>query len=429
MRTTDIIRRAGRNLRQAKARTILTSLAIGVGAFTIALAMAAGNGGRNYTDELVNTSGDKQSLSVYPKFEQAKSTEELPEYSTDPAKESSTPASQGSLTSRDTEKLQEIQGVESVKPMLSVDSTYMTRGDGYKKRVASLSVKADRTEIKLAAGSLKDNMPGMGEAIIPKGYVDSFGFNTPESAIGQTLYIHIAKLTADGSPDGEARDFPFKIVAVDEKSDTILFYEEAVRVSSEDSQAMYEYQRGSEAGKRYYGATVLVKEGADVKAIQQTIKDKGYEVFSLEDVREQLMTMIGVAQWGLAGFGGLAILASIFGIINTQYISVLERTQQIGLMKALGMRRGDVSRLFRYEAAWIGFLGGAIGVVLAYLVTLFNPLIASSLGLEKGTELLQIDWLMSAGLIVGLMLVAIISGYFPSRKAAKLDPIEALRTE
>ena len=129
------------------------------------------------------------------------------------------------------------------------------------------------------------------------------------------------------------------------------------------------------------------------------------------------------------GFGALAILASIFGIINTQYISVLERTQQIGLMKALGMRSRDVRRLFRYEAAWIGFLGGTIGVVLAFLVTLLNPVIAKTLSLEKGTELLQMDWAMSAVLILGLMLVAILSGWFPSRKAAKLDPIEALRTE
>jgi putative ABC transport system permease protein len=129
------------------------------------------------------------------------------------------------------------------------------------------------------------------------------------------------------------------------------------------------------------------------------------------------------------GFGLLAIIASVFGIINTQYISVLERTQQIGLMKALGMRRRDVGRLFKIEAAWIGFLGGVIGVGLAFLVTLLNPVIADVIDLEKGTELLQMDWLMSLVLIVALMLVAVLSGHFPSRKAAKLDPIEALRTE
>lgn len=427
MKTTDIIRRAGMNLRQAKARTMLTSLAIGVGAFTIALALAAGNGGRNYTEQMVNTSGDMHSLSVYPKFEQEQASDELPEYGADVKEDTAT--TKGNLTARDTALLKKVDGVESVRPALSVDSEYMTRGDGYKKRVATLSVKADRTEIKLAAGSLRDNMLGAGEAVIPEGFLKSFGFDTPESAIGQTLYVHVPQVGTDGAAGGESRDFPFKIVAVDRASDTVLYYQEAVRVSPEDSQAMYEYQHGKEASEQYFGATVLVKQGADVQAVQQAIKDKGYDVYSLEDMREQLLTMIGVVQWGLAGFGGLAVLASVFGIINTQYISVLERTQQIGLMKALGMRRGDVSRLFRYEAAWIGFLGGMIGVVLAFIVTLCNPLIAGILKLEKGTELLQMDWLMSGALVIGLMVVAILSGYFPSRKAAKLDPIEALRTE
>jgi putative ABC transport system permease protein len=147
------------------------------------------------------------------------------------------------------------------------------------------------------------------------------------------------------------------------------------------------------------------------------------------EMRSSIMQMVNIVQYGLMGFGALAILASIFGIINTQYISVLERTRQIGLMKALGMRARDVSRLFRYEAAWIGFLGGFIGVGLAFLVTLLNPIITQALKLEAGTQLLKMDWIMSGVLIVGLMAVAIVSGWFPSRKAAKLDPIEALRTE
>ena len=98
-------------------------------------------------------------------------------------------------------------------------------------------------------------------------------------------------------------------------------------------------------------------------------------------------------------------------------------------MKALGMRKRDIGRLFRFEAAWIGFLGGMIGSVIAVLLgTAINPAITKQL--ELGDSSLLIFKPVEVAILVALlMLVSIIAGWLPSRKAAKLDPIEALRTE
>lgn len=125
MQQLDIFKRAGKNLRQAKTRTALTSLAIGVGALTISLAMAAGVGGRAFTEEMVNTSGDIYSLNVYPRFEAPdESSEELPEFGVVSAQATEVRR----MTDKDIAQIRTLGGVESINPMLSISAQYATRG-------------------------------------------------------------------------------------------------------------------------------------------------------------------------------------------------------------------------------------------------------------------------------------------------------------
>ena len=424
MRTNDIIRRAGRSLRQAKGRTILTSLAIGVGAFTIALAMAAGNGGRAYLDSIVNVMGSVQNINISAKQDdpQGKSDDKPQKVG------ESQVAEQGQvkmLTPADLEKIKNIDGIETVMAMFS-PNVYSLSANGSDEYVGMIEAQSDDATIDLTAGKLGDNYEiGQGDIVLPHKYVESFGFKTAESAIGKTVTATFA--AADGAKFTE----DFTIAAVDkEPTSPLAFYQDQFRISNKDGELIQKKQMPADSPEQYFGAMARVKKGADVEQVKQEILKAGdYEAQTFAEMRSSVMEMMNIVQYGLMGFGLLAIIASVFGIINTQYISVLERTQQIGLMKALGSRRKDVARLFRYEAAWIGLLGGVIGVGLAYLVTLLNPVINNALSLETGTELLKMDWLMSAVLVVVLMLVAIVSGWFPSRKAAKLDPIEALRTE
>ncbi len=425
MRTNDIIRRAGRSLRQAKGRTILTSLAIGVGAFTIALAMAAGNGGRAYLDRMVSVMGSVRNINISAK------QDENPQGSSDekPKKVGETATTEKgqwkTLSPSDLEKIRKIDSVETVLATFNPD-VYSLSANGSDEYVGVIQAQSDDSAIDLTAGKLGDNYEiSQGDIVLPHKYVESFGFKSAESAIGKTMTATFA--AADGTKFTE----DFTIAAVDkEPTSPLAYYQDQFRISNKDGELIQKKQMPADSPEQYFGAMARVKKGADVEQVKQEILKAGdYNAETFAEMRSGVMDMMNIVQYGLMGFGLLAIIASVFGIINTQYISVLERTQQIGLMKALGSRRKDVARLFRYEAAWIGLLGGVIGVGLAYLVTLLNPVINSTLSLESGTELLKMDWLMSAVLVIALMLVAIISGWFPSRKAAKLDPIDALRTE
>lgn len=422
MKTIDIMRRAGRNLRQAKVRTLLTALAISVGAFTITLALAAGTGAKLYTDNLIASNGDDRSLMVF-----ADSGDR--EHQTGPTKYNSdnSTASQGILSDKDIEKIRAVPGVHLVTPLYRINADYMTGLNGEKYNT-SLSIKNDHTKVNLVAGSLENQMPAVGTALVSESYIEPLGFSSPAAAIGKSISVYVESHTSFGAAP-EGKEFTYKIAAVDSGSKNTLQYQDSIRLNVADGKAIYEYQTPANASGQYYGATVAVDDKADVAAVQQSIKDKKYQVFSQKDMQDILFTFVNVVMGGVAGFGALAILASVFGIINTQYISVLERTQQIGLMKALGASRRDIGRLFRYEAAWVGFLGGMLGTLFALLVGLVNPWITETLSLEPGTNLLVYSPLYSTILVIALVLIAVAAGYFPSRKASRVDPIEALRTE
>ncbi len=461
MKSLDLIKRAGRSLATAKARTILTALAIAVGGFTLTLTLAASNGATQYGERLISSNFDPSELIVGRDKEV--SNDGTPSDRPQEYDESITSVSTGGpgtslqikrVSQEDVEELRELQYIEQVRESYQIDMRYVT-AEGQSKYTGAVEAYNPAQKPETRSGELPDSgdIPE-GTILLPEVYLDQLGLGDAEEAIGRSISITVQQPfnpeTVQSLLSGKDQVSPaefdaeslkpkeltteYKIAGITKKPTTSLsFGVSPMLISSKDAKELYDFtQKGTPDYQKYLFVYARVVDGQDETKLleaQQKLEGLDYEVQSIKDIQATINQFISVLQIIVTVFGVITLVASVFGVINTQYISVLERTREIGLMKALGMRRADVSRLFILEATWIGFLGGVIGAILALLLGFAtNPFISDKLDLGKDRLLVfRADQIII--LILILMLVATIAGLLPARKAAKLDPIEALRTE
>jgi putative ABC transport system permease protein len=149
--------------------------------------------------------------------------------------------------------------------------------------------------------------------------------------------------------------------------------------------------------------------------------DDLFRVISMAELLDMISSITGMLSSVLAGIAAISLVVAGIGIMNIMLVSVVERTKEIGIRKSLGAKKRDIMWQFVIEATSISLLGGAIGVVIGYVLTGF---LGGLFGVEAepttGSILLAFG--VSAAIGIGF-------GYMPANKAAKLNPIDALRTE
>jgi len=182
-----------------------------------------------------------------------------------------------------------------------------------------------------------------------------------------------------------------------------------------------------------YSSLKVKAESKDfVFLLRQQIENMGLVTDYVGDTVSEIQQVFSLFRVILGAFGLIALIVASIGTFNTLTISLLERTREIGLFKALGMRNRDVYKLFLSESLIIGFLGGILGVAIGVLAGMGIDALIALYAQRSGAENIVIfdtPWIFAAGTAGLSLVIGFITGWYPSRRAVKMNPLDALRYE
>jgi putative ABC transport system permease protein len=450
MKPRDLTDLALRNLREAILRNALTTLGVAVGVASLVAMLSLGVGLQQLASKRLSQSGLFDTIFVTPKTnfrgmgrpQRTAASDKPPHPLDDDAR-------------KDLEKL---PNVIEVYPQIR----FFTEVRFDKKPFAA--VVAGMPESSRNSGAF-DGMQGSffssptaDEVILQVEFAKELS-DKPSSLVGENLTLRYAErqaIPAAAVPGGSEaadpnggftvvpKDLQLKIVGIVETEPAAGFggagnarvlmpLQTASTLRAAQVNDLRDIVAGTAEGKvTYPSLSVRAKKPSQVEALEASIKDLGFNAFSLLDASKSLRTFFSVFDMLLGIFGSLALAVATLGIINTLVMAILERRREIGVLKALGAADSDVQQLFFVEAGVMGFLGGILGVAFGWLlgraITLGTNLYLHRQNLNP-IELSSVPWWLMIGGLVFAVLVSLAAGLYPASRAAKLNPIDALRYE
>ena len=194
------------------------------------------------------------------------------------------------------------------------------------------------------------------------------------------------------------------------------------------------------SGDRVDQIFVQIEPGADIKEVAANVEKKlrrsrgvtaetqDFTVLTPEELLESFGTILNIITGFLLGISAISLVVGGIGIANTMYTSTIERTKEIGTMKAIGAQNKDILFIFVIESGLLGLIGGIIGVLIGMGIGQIIEFIAIN---QLGTNLLQVayPWYLIVGCLTFSFLVGAISGLIPAWQASKINVVDALRYE
>jgi len=484
MRFIDYIVMAFRNLWRRKLRTGLTIVAVIIGSTAIVSLLSLAIGVRNVIFSQFEALGFLTQVSVYPDpdsdvdFFSAGRSGDLNKEVTGTKLDEATMAA-----------IQAVPHVEALSPGIPVymfEEARLDGGDGKSTRLDLQSYRIGPAFDKdLQAGrQFRDNDERQA-IILAAAYLKTFGYqDRPEEIIGRKIIFTTGEWywgpdftlpdpeTADDDDWQVRHEITAEIIGVtaagmDERTSFITdgwgrhlikqqryeypTKEEWEAVNEEINQLEQEARRRGQPFDRkqyepkprlvvddpvemngYMFVAVKVDETENVEAVATEIRKLGVGAITSKEFIENIQQVFLVVEIVLGAIGSIALLVAAIGIINTMAMAILERTREIGVMKAVGADRRAIRRLFTFEASLIGLLGGCLGMLIGWGLALAANAVARYFMEQESfsvEEIITLPWWLILGVIGFATLVGTLSGLYPAAKAARLDPIEALHQE
>ena len=319
------------------------------------------------------------------------------------------------VTKKDVETIENIKGLEYIAPMILKNAKLEFNNQEVFNLVAGYPTEyadpgLDDLGIKIEKGRIFEKEE-RDVAIIGQVFADD-AFNK-EMVLKSNLLINEEK---------------FRVIGIIKKTG-VQNTDEGIYIPLEDAKEIFN------TGDGYSIITAKVQEGLPVDPVKKEIEKKlkrardneNFQVFTPEQIVAQLGALLIVVQFILVGIAGIALFVGAIGIMNAMFTSVLERTKDIGVMKAIGAKKNHILFIFLFEAGLFGLAGGILGCILGIAVSFGIKIIASQLGFSLLA--IKIDPLLILFVILFAFLVGMIAGYLPSKRAANLKPVDTLRYE
>lgn len=430
MSKLDLILMGIKNLWRRKLRTSLTILGVVIGTSAIIVMLSLGFGLTYFMEDQISQWGSLTTINVYKKWVDPTLGEK-----------------EVKLDDKAVEALRKLPNVQTISPVLETFGTVING-----RYIAQVPIK----------GIIPETMEDFGFEVEEGRLLTDrdefavvFGKNThfwdPKARVYREPKINLMKdrmrITLDpnygydmpGQNRVNYKEYKIKTagVLVDENMD--LSY--GIYMPIKDVQLMIRDKEKAE-GQKTQGRSELEYSKIDVKVadvkqvadLQDTIREMGFEAYSLSDALDFIKEQAAIIQAVLGGIGAISLLVAAIGITNTMIMSIYERTREIGVMKVIGASLKDIRDLFLFESALIGLLGGSLGIAFSYLLSfLLNKFGAQAfgeaLGMYGATKISVIPfWLVLAAMAFSA-LIGVLSGYFPARRAMNLSALEAIRME